>query len=289
MELIIISGTSGAGKSIVLNALEDLNFYCIDNLPVTLLPAFVDELIDSNNDEQMAGYNRAAAGIDARNLNEDFTPFNDLIESLKKKLSIRIIFVDANDEILIKRFSETRRRHPLADNLIPLNEAITNERLLLKPVASLADLRLDTSRTNVHELRDIIQTDSGEKSGSGSMLILFQSFGYKHGLPIDADFVFDVRCMPNPHWEPRLRLMTGQDQDVKHFLENHIEVNRMFEDIQGFIDRWLDSFKDNRRSYLTVAIGCTGGQHRSVYFVERLAEYFSANKHATLVRHRELI
>lgn len=287
MELFIISGTSGAGKSIALNALEDLNFYCIDNLPVALLPAFVDELISTNNNAHSPSYSRAAVGIDARNLNEDFSPFNDLIESLKKKLAIRIIFIDANDEILIKRFSETRRRHPLAGDSVSLEEAITNERLLLNPVTSLADLRLDSTRTNVHELRDIIQKDAGHESGTG-MSILFQSFGFKHGLPIEADFVFDVRCMPNPHWEPRLRVMTGQDTDVKHFLENHFEVNRMFEDIQGFIERWLDAFKENKRSYLTVAIGCTGGQHRSVYFVERLAEYFSDSKYATLVRHREL-
>lgn len=287
MELFIISGTSGAGKSIALNALEDLNFYCIDNLPVALLPAFVDELIATNSGERTQNYSRAAVGIDARNLNEDFSPFNDLIESLKKKLSIHIVFIDANDEILIKRFSETRRRHPLAGDSVSLEEALYHERLLLNPIALLADLKLDTTRTNVHELRDIIQKDAGHESGIG-MSILFQSFGFKHGLPIEADFVFDVRCMPNPHWEPRLRAMTGQDSDVKHFLENHFEVNRMFDDISSFLERWLDSFKENKRSYLTIAIGCTGGQHRSVYFVERLAEYFTESKYATLVRHREL-
>ncbi|MDH3355269.1 MAG: RNase adaptor protein RapZ, partial [Chromatiales bacterium] len=168
-----------------------------------------------------------------------------------------------------------------------LEEAFSHERLILNPIASLADLKLDSTRTNVHELRDIIQKDAGHESGVG-MSILFQSFGFKHGLPIEADFVFDVRCMPNPHWEPRLRVMTGQDDDVKNFLDNHFEVNRMFDDIKHFLERWLDSFKDNKRSYLTIAIGCTGGQHRSVYFVERLTEYFSHSKYATLVRHREL-
>ena len=287
MELFIISGTSGAGKSIALHALEDLNFYCIDNLPIALLGAFVDELISSNDNDNNANYKRAAVGIDARNLNEDFTPFNTLIESLKQKVSVRTIFIDANDEILIKRFSETRRRHPLADDSLSLEEAFSHERLILNPIASLADLKLDSTRTNVHELRDIIQKDAGHESGVG-MSILFQSFGFKHGLPIEADFVFDVRCMPNPHWEPRLRVMTGQDDDVKNFLDNHFEVNRMFDDIKHFLERWLDSFKDNKRSYLTIAIGCTGGQHRSVYFVERLTEYFSHSKYATLVRHREL-
>ncbi|MCW8826002.1 MAG: RNase adapter RapZ [Gammaproteobacteria bacterium] len=287
MELFIISGTSGAGKSIALHALEDLNFYCIDNLPVALLTAFVDEIISANRDESTPNYKRAAVGIDARNLNEDFTPYNALIEELNEKVNIRTIFIDANDEILIKRFSETRRRHPLAGDNLSLDEAISHERLLLSPIASSADLKLDSTRTNVHELRDIIQKDAGRESGVG-MSILFQSFGFKHGLPIEADFVFDVRCMPNPHWEPRLRAMTGQDKDVQHFLENHFEVNRMFGDITKFLESWLDSFKENKRSYLTVAIGCTGGQHRSVYFVERLAEYFSDSKYATLVRHREL-
>ncbi len=287
MELFIISGTSGAGKSIALNALEDLNFYCIDNLPVALLPAFVDELIATSSGDHTPSYSRAAVGIDARNLNEDFSPFNDLIEKLTDVVSIRIIFIDATDEILIKRFSETRRRHPLADESRSLEEAIYHERLLLEPIASSADIKLDSTRTNVHELRDIIQKDAGHESDIG-MSILFQSFGFKYGLPIEADFVFDVRCMPNPHWEPRLRIMTGQDNDVKYFLENHFEVNRMFDDLKGFIERWLDSFKDNKRSYLPIAIGCTGGQHRSVYFVERLAEYFSDSQYATLVRHREL-
>ena len=287
MELFIISGTSGAGKSIALNALEDLGLYCIDNLPVALLPAFVDELISANSGERTLSYSRAAVGIDARNLNEDFGPFNNLIENLQGRLSIRIIFIDANDEVLIKRFSETRRRHPLAGESISLEEAITHERLLLSPIASSADLKLNSTLTNVHELRDIIQKDAGHETGVG-MSILFQSFGFKYGLPIEADFVFDVRCMPNPHWEPRLRVMTGQDNEVKYFLENHFEVNRMFDDIQGFLERWLDSFKDNKRSYLTIAVGCTGGQHRSVYFVERLAEYFSDSNYATLVRHREL-
>lgn len=284
MRLLIISGTSGAGKSIALNALEDIGCYCIDNLPMALIPAFAAEM--SGTDDHR--YESIAVGIDARNINNDFASFPALLKQIKAEgLECEVIFIDAGDETLIKRFSETRRRHPLTDNEVPLEEAILQERQMLQPIASLADMQLDSSHTNVHQLRDVVQKRIG-RSSSPNMSVLFQSFGFKHGIPVDADFVFDVRCLPNPHWEPHLRALTGRDFDVIHFLENHFEVNRMFEDIKGLLESWLPQFAADKRSYMTIAIGCTGGQHRSVYFVERLAEYFRKLEHRVLTRHREL-
>lgn len=284
MRLLIISGTSGAGKSVVLHALEDVGCYCIDNLPMALIPAFAEEMAAAKFHE----YDTVAVGIDARNLNNDFAAFPELLKQLKSTvLDCEVIFIDANDETLIKRFSETRRRHPLTDNEVPLEEAILQERLMLRPIASQADMQLDSSRTNVHQLRDLVQARIGRRS-SPNMSVLFQSFGFKHGIPVEADFVFDVRCLPNPHWEPRLRALTGKDFSVAHFLENHFEVNRMFDEIRGFLESWLPQFAADKRSYMTIAIGCTGGQHRSVYFVERLSEYFRSQHHRVLTRHREL-
>lgn len=284
MRLLIISGTSGAGKSIALHALEDIGCYCIDNLPVALIPAFAEEMAAGRHH----AYDTVAVGIDARNINNDFAAFPSLLTQIKKGgLDCEVIFIDANDETLIKRFSETRRRHPLTDNEVPLEEAILQERLMLRPIASQADMQIDSSRTNVHQLRDLVQKRIGRNS-SQNMSVLFESFGFKHGIPIEADFVFDVRCLPNPHWEPRLRALTGRDFEVVHFLENHFEVNRMFDEIKRFLESWLPQFASDNRSYLTIAIGCTGGQHRSVYFVERLAEYFRNLEHRVMTRHREL-
>lgn len=284
MRLLIISGTSGAGKSVVLHALEDIGCYCIDNLPMALIPAFAEEMASAKFHE----YDTVAVGIDARNLNNDFASFPDVRKQLQSTgLDCEVIFIDANDETLIKRFSETRRRHPLTDNEVPLEEAILQERLMLRPIASQSDMQLDSSRTNVHQLRDLVQARIG-RSGNPDMSVLFESFGFKHGIPVEADFVFDVRCLPNPHWEPRLRALTGQDFEVAHYLENHFEVNRMFDEIKSFLESWLPQFAADKRSYMTIAVGCTGGQHRSVYFVERLSEYFRSKKHRVLTRHREL-
>lgn len=284
MRLLLISGTSGAGKSVVLHSLEDIGCYCIDNLPMALIPAFAEEMATARFHE----YDTVAVGIDARNLNNDFASFPVLVKQLKSTgLECEVIFIDANDDILIKRFSETRRRHPLTDNEVPLEEAILQERLMLRPIASQADMQLDSSRTNTYQLRDLVQARIG-RSSSPSMSVLFESFGFKHGLPVEADFIFDVRCLPNPHWEPRLRALTGKDSDVAHYLETHSEVNRMFTEIKDFLESWLPQFAADKRSYMTIAIGCTGGQHRSVYFVERLAEYFRNNQHRVLTRHREL-
>lgn len=284
MRLLIISGTSGAGKSVVLHALEDIGSYCIDNLPMALLPAFAQEITAAPRDE----YDTVAVGIDVRNLNNDFAAFPQLLQEVAHSgISYEVIFVDANDETLIKRFSETRRRHPLTDNEVPLEEAILQERVMLRPVVSQADMQIDTTRTNVHQLRDLVQKRIGGRR-SANMSVLFESFGFKHGLPVEADFVFDVRCLPNPHWEPGLRALTGCDMEVAHFLENHFEVNRMFDEIKHFIESWLPQFAADNRSYLTFAIGCTGGQHRSVYFVERLSAYFRDKQQRVLTRHREL-
>ncbi len=284
MRLLIVSGTSGAGKSVVLHALEDIGCYCIDNLPMALLPSFAAEMAHTGRQE----YETIAAGIDARNLNNDFAAFPELLTQMQRDgLHCEVVFIDANDETLIKRFSETRRPHPLGSGDTPLEEAILQERLMLQPIISKADIQFDTSRTNVHQLRDLVQQQIGQRQGN-AMTVLFESFGFKHGLPIEADFVFDVRCLPNPHWEPHLRSKTGKDPEVAHFLENHFEVNRMFNEIRSLFDSWLPQFAADKRSYLTIAVGCTGGQHRSVYFIERLAAHFRDYPHRVITRHREL-
>lgn len=284
MKLFIVSGTSGSGKSIALHALEDLGYYCIDNLPVGLLTAFVQEL----HTAQRQGCDNAAVGIDARNLANDFSIFPEALKQLRDSgIDYQILFMDADDDTLFKRFSETRRRHPLTRGEVPLAEAIRHERTLLEPISSRTDLRVDTSHTNVHQLRDLVQSHVGATT-EGKLSLLFESFGYKHGIPVDADFVFDIRCLPNPHWNTCLRALTGRDADVIDFLEQHPEVEEMYQSIAGFLETWLPCFERDNRSYLTVAIGCTGGQHRSVYLVERLARHFSAGKARVGVRHREL-
>lgn len=283
MRLLIISGTSGAGKSVVLHALEDVGAYCIDNLPMGLLSAFAQEMAGAGRQ-----YDTIAAGVDARNLNNAFTGFPELLKELRAQgINYEVIFVDANDDTLIKRFSETRRRHPLTDNEVPLEEAIIQERMMLQPVIANADMMLDTTRTNVHQLRDMAQKRIGGR-GKPEMSVLFESFGFKHGIPVEADFVFDVRCLPNPHWEPQLRALTGRDQEVVDFLECNDEVQQMFEDIRNLLENWLPRFAADNRSYMTIAIGCTGGQHRSVYFVERLSAWFRDRQHRVMTRHREL-
>ncbi len=284
MRLFIVSGTSGSGKSVVLHALEDLGYYCIDNLPVALLPAFAREMASARQDH----YDNAAVGIDVRNLNNDLSALPQTLKQLDASdIECRIIFLDADDATLFKRFSETRRRHPLTDEGLSLEDAIHEERLLLRAISSRADMLIDTSRTNVHQLRDLVQGQLGAGSAE-SMSILFQSFGFKHGIPVESDFVFDVRCLPNPHWEPNLRAFTGRDTEVAAFLESHKDVEQMYNEVKDFLERWLPKFAADKRSYMTVAIGCTGGQHRSVYFVERLAGHFRKGRTKVLIRHREL-
>jgi UPF0042 nucleotide-binding protein len=284
VKLLIITGLSGSGKSIALNALEDLGFYCIDNLPLGLLSAFASHMLGA----ALHRYKSAAVGIDARNLAEDFHRFPEILEELRALgIECEILFLDAQDDTLLKRFSETRRKHPLTRADIPLTEAIKTERKFLEPLAAQADLRIDTSVSTVRQLRRLIQERLGSRSSS-SLSLLFESFGYKHGLPHDADFVFDVRCLPNPHWEPRLRPLTGLDPEVAEYLYCQTLVEQMYHQIKALLETWIPHFVAENRSYLTVAIGCTGGQHRSPYMAERLAKHFRETYTNTLALHREL-
>ncbi len=284
MKLIIISGLSGSGKTVALHTMEDENYYCVDNLPLGLLPQLIERLEQNN----LQNCQHVAVGIDARSNAQDLHRFHEIIAPLKQRdIEIEIVFLQADMPALIKRFSDTRRKHPLSRNGMPLSEAIEVERALLSDIAQDADLVLDTTSTNVHQLHDMILNQVlGRKNNTLS--ILFQSFGFKHGAPADSDFVFDVRCLPNPHWIQSLRPLTGQDQAVIDFLKQHTEVLQMLDDITRFLQRWLPAFEQQNRYYLTVSIGCTGGQHRSVFMVERLREIFQHKNLTTSIRHREL-
>ena len=280
MRLVIISGRSGSGKTVALNALEDLGFYCIDNLPFLLLPDLEKQLGQSNPS--------VAVSIDARNKPTDENSFKAVIEQLNQnQKNCEIVYLDADENTLLKRYSETRRKHPLTNQNISLREAIRKEREILTPIAGCADLIIDTSTITRQTLYNLIRDRIAHHSGSHIQLLL-QSFGFKYGLPFDSDFVFDVRCLPNPYWEPELRPLTGLDTAVVQFLENNPEAKRLLSDISNFIETWLPSFEADNRSYLTLSIGCTGGQHRSVYMVEKLAEKIRHKIPHTLIRHREL-
>jgi len=283
MSFFIVSGLSGSGKSIALQALEDLGFYCIDNLPAGLLPHFAEQLVATGPEN----VRHTAVGIDARN-----RAFLDLLPASLERLrslgvDYRIVYLEADEATLVKRFKETRRRHPLTGPETPLMEGIRLERKLLEPLAYNPTIRIDTTHTTPHELRARVQ-DFASAEDSVGMTLLFESFGYKKGTPADADFVFDVRCLPNPHWQLALRPYTGRDAPVTAFLEQHAEVGRMRDELIRFLETWLPGFESERRSYMTVAIGCTGGQHRSVYFVEHLAAHFATRGYKTQIRHREL-
>jgi len=284
MKLVIVSGLSGSGKSIALRTLEDLGHYCIDNLPVFLLKDLAAGLSTTSD----AFFADTAVGIDARNKEEDLHSLPGLIESSRAKgIDCRLVFLEADNETLIKRFSETRRKHPCTRSDRPLAEALLVERNMLEPIRRVADLRINTTHTNVHELRDLVRERMGGDT-SPKTSILVQSFGFKHGMPQDVDFVFDVRCLPNPHWEAALRPLTGLDQQVVDFLEGCPDVLRMRDDLLAFFKRWIPAFETDGRSYLTIAVGCTGGQHRSVYMVESLRRHFEQCGHKVMVRHREL-
>jgi len=284
MKLVVISGVSGSGKSTALHVLEDQDYYCIDNLPVGLLPQFAHKMQALPG--EIGQY--AAVGIDARNPAQDLTRFPEILDELKASgVTCEIIYFDADDEVLLKRFSETRRKHPLSGDAIPLAEAIHHERLLLQPIIDRADLYADTTQSNVHQLRDLIRGRIQEKQGSG-LSILFESFGFKHGMAIDADFVFDARCLPNPHWEQQLRALTGLDQPVADFLQAQEVVEKFFDQIQTMMTNWIPHFEADNRSYLPIAIGCTGGQHRSVYLAERLGRHFQQQRDNVIIRHRDL-
>ena len=283
MKLFIISGLSGSGKSTVLHVLEDIGFFCIDNLPISLLSNFAAQMVSTPE----RFYEYAAVGIDARNRSEDLKRFPAILAGLRTaNLSCEVVFLDADDNILIKRFSETRRKHPLSQGNVSLAEAINLERQLLDPLSHEADLYLETSHTNLHQLRDIIK-ERLTKSDNKSLSLLFMSFGFKHGVPADADYIFDVRCLPNPYWEARLREYTGRDKPVMEFLEKHDAVTEMHDDIKNFAEKWIPRIKAADRTYLTIAIGCTGGHHRSVYLIEKLSQHF-AKQYDLIVRHREL-
>lgn len=284
MNLIIVSGLSGSGKSIALQALEDLGYNCIDNLPIALLHALAVQITHSADPLDVD----FAVGIDARNLAADLEEFPEMLATLKQMgLNTQVIYLGADEQTLIKRFSETRRRHPLSSDDVPLNEAIKQERMFLEPVSTSANLILDTSHTNVHQLRELIRK-CVQREGSAGMSILLESFGFKHGIPSDANFLFDVRCVSNPHWVPELRKLSGRDQAVVDYLENHEDVTSLYHDIQVFLEKWIPVFESENRSYMNIAIGCTGGYHRSVYFCERLGNYLRAKGKEIIVRHREL-
>ncbi|HUU73935.1 MAG TPA: RNase adapter RapZ [Burkholderiales bacterium] len=277
MQLVIITGLSGSGKSIALKVLEDSGYYCVDNLPAQLLRETVDFLRHS-------GSERVAISIDVRS-GSSLSHLPDLLEQMKSSdLNTHIVFLDSKSETLVKRFSETRRRHPLAEHNRTLIESIELERELLEKVGTLGH-RIDTSELNPNALRNWVR-DLLTLSDSG-LVLLFQSFGFKHGIPLDADFVFDVRCLPNPYYDPELRDFTGQDPNVMAFLAANADVRDMILHVRDFVERWLPCFVRDNRSYLTVAIGCTGGRHRSVYLTEQLSAYFGKSRQV-LVRHREL-
>jgi RNase adapter protein RapZ len=283
VKLIIVSGRSGSGKTTCLHLLEDLGYYCVDNLPASLLDALATRL----SAESLA-LERVAVSIDARNIPEDLKQFPDIFDRLAaSSIDGQIIFLDADDTILLKRFSETRRKHPLSSEHLGLMEAIASEKDLLEPIATLADLTINTNELSIHQLRDIIRNRVAEHDRKG-LALQFQSFGFKHGIPVDADIVYDARCLPNPYWISDLRQWTGLDQAVISWLDNQPEVLEMYQDIRDFLLRWLPRFQANNRSYITVAIGCTGGQHRSVYLCEKLKQHFAACGYNAQVRHKEL-
>ncbi len=283
MRLVIISGLSGSGKSVALNVLEDAGFYCIDNIPVGPLRSFVKEIQPGEDPD----YDQVGVGLDARNL-PDVAQLPGLIDDLRNAgASCEVIFLRAENDVLLSRFSETRRRHPLTSDDVSLPEAIAKERELLGPIIDMADLIIDTSSTTASDLRELVRDRVG-KRGQDALSILIESFGYNNGLPADADFVFDVRCLPNPYWEPELRSLNGKDKRVRDFLGAEAQVQEMIDAIGGFLEQWIPRYRNFQRSYLTIAIGCTGGQHRSVYIAEALAERLTAAHGPIQTRHHEL-
>ncbi|MEA2118332.1 RNase adapter RapZ [Halovibrio sp. HP20-50] len=283
MQLVIISGRSGSGKSIALQALEDLGYYAIDNLPAMLLGSLVDELRGQGNRAHLA------VSIDARNLPGALEQLPSLLEELRQRqIDFQVIYLTTDARILLERYSATRRRHPLTrDSEMTLEEAINKEEETLHDIRDLADLLIDTSRLSVHDLRRRI-TDQVAHQQRDQLTLTLESFGYKRGVPLDADLVFDVRCLPNPYWDPTLRQFTGRDAQIVDFLSGYPIVDAMSNDIQAWLERWLPAYLNSQRSYMTIAIGCTGGQHRSVYMTEQLAKRLTTSMGEVQLRHREL-
>ncbi|KXS32736.1 MAG: glmZ(sRNA)-inactivating NTPase [Candidatus Gallionella acididurans] len=285
MQLFLISGLSGSGKSIALKVLEDSGYYCVDNLPADMLAALVEHL-------QRAGYSNIAVSIDVRSANS-VQRLPPLLQQIRQQgVDVHVLFLDAQTDTLVKRFSETRRLHPLSDTTLlngdkkarTLPECVSQERELLAEISDIGH-HIDTTELNANALRAWIKQFI--KLDRARLTLLFQSFGYKHGIPLDSDLVFDVRCLPNPHYNPLLQPLTGRDAAVIDFLDKIPGAQAMYGDVRDFVERWLPSFVADNRSYLTVAIGCTGGQHRSVYLAEKLARHFE-HQQQVLVRHREL-
>ncbi len=285
MRLIIVSGRSGSGKSTALDVLEDNGFYCIDNLPAGLLPELAERALLHTELMQP----QVAVSIDARNLPSHLERFPQLLAEVRNRhIQCDVLYLDADDETLLKRFSETRRRHPLTDEHRSLAEAIRDEAALLDGIADLADLKIDTARLNLHQLRDTLKQRLLEKPAPGTAFLI-QSFGFKRGIPVDADTVFDVRCLPNPYWKPELRDFSGRTEPVIAYLAAQPEVEEMYQDILGYLNKWLPRFSASNRAYVTIAIGCTGGHHRSVYLAERLGEALKPHLKNVQVRHRDLV
>jgi RNase adapter protein RapZ len=283
VKLVIVSGLSGAGKTVALKQYEDLGWYCIDNIPLALVGPMALRALKSARGR----YDRLAIGIDARESPAEIAKFPRYLEKLKARgVETRVLFLTAHEQVLLHRYKETRRRHPLSNSHTSLLEAIAGEAALLEPISSAADAVIDTSTLNLHELRERILSEI-PGGGAGNLVLTLMSFGFKNGAPADADFVFDVRCLPNPHWEPTLRHLTGRDDAVVAWLQRHPEVQRMIHDIQQFLTRWLPEYRRQDRAYLTIAIGCTGGKHRSPYIVERLAAALRGQFDPLIVRHRE--
>ncbi len=284
MRLIIVSGLSGSGKSVALHVLEDLGYYCIDNMPAALLDSVVDEVtLGGDQPAQLL-----AVGVDARNRRKDLEALPELITDLRKRgIQTDLLYLQASDDVLLKRYSETRRRHPLAEHGTALRAAIVSERAILSEVVNSADLIFDTSRTSVYELADAIRERIGRRE-LNTLSVLIESFGFKNGIPADADFVFDLRCLPNPYWTVELRGLTGRDSEVSDFLDAQPAFIAMHDDILAFLKRWIPEYIDVHRSYLTVAVGCTGGQHRSVYMADKLAAALRDVHEPVLTRHNEL-
>ena len=279
MKLIIVSGRSGSGKSVALRVLEDLGYYCVDNIPINLLPALTHTVIND--------YENVAVSLDVRNLPKDPQDIPEIIEYLPSAVDVTTLYLDADDNDLIRRFSETRRLHPLIKKNIALDQAIALEKELLVPISVNADLYINTSQLSPHQLADLVRERIlGKKTGS--MVLVFESFGFKHGIPADADYVFDARFLPNPFWEKELKPYTGLDQPVKDFLASQPIVTKFIWQINSFMMTWLPHLERNNRSYVTIAIGCTGGKHRSVYIAELLTENFRKEQKDVQTHHRDI-
>jgi len=275
---------SGGGKTVALRALEDLEFYCVDNLPSVLLPQLVNA---ATSGDRRGRPRRIAVGVDVRNRGTDFAHMPLVLSELAAAgVQVHLIFLDCRDEVLIKRYSETRRRHPLATRGVSLADAIIEERRLLRPLMAIAEKVIDSSELNVHQLRRLVAT--GYAQATEGLTLMFQSFAFRRGLPLDADFVFDARCLPNPHWQAHLRPLSGKDAAVREFLDAEPLVGEYFTDTARWLDAWLPRFEQDDRSYVTISIGCTGGRHRSVYLVEKLAAYYRDRREGVLTFHREL-